>query len=41
MQLSSMKGELPSVDYESSEEEEEEEAEEAERVVDNKTIKKM
>lgn len=36
-----MKGELPSVDYESSEEEEEEEAEEAERVVDNKTIKKM
>ncbi|XP_040031608.2 signal recognition particle receptor subunit alpha [Gasterosteus aculeatus] len=41
MQLSSMKGELPSVDYESSEEEEEEEAEEAERVVDNKTIKKI
>ncbi|KAL6116395.1 srpra [Pungitius sinensis] len=39
MQLSSMKGELPSVDYESSEEEEEEEQEE-ERVV-NKPSKKI
>lgn len=39
MQLSSMKGDLLSVDYESSEEGEMEEEEEEERVVVNETSK--